>query len=157
MRHETGTHRGLWGCPDAPTGSLSPEQDHEPRQASLVGTDGRIPGRERRAWPSTFWAQTSCPLPAVRLSCIFSNQTDRQTSPRRQPPPHPLPCPSAGCSHLYSCVCTALHLRQQTSYLYLSQKGAGASKPLPASCSWQHSNYFLSWVLPATGTLAGTT
>lgn len=156
MRHETGTHRGLWGCLDAPTGSLSPEQDNEPRQASLVGTDGRIPGRGRRAGQAPSGHKPHAPCQQCNSPEHSQTRlTDRQA---QEDSPHSTPYHAQVLAAPTSIpVCTALHLRQQTSYLYLSQKGAGASKPLPASCSWQHSNYFLSWVLPATGTLAGTT
>lgn len=83
--------------------------------------------------------------------CPFPNQTNRQTSPQRQlPPARPqalaVPPPF---------LCVSLSTSANRPAIYNSGKGARAANPLPASCAWQHSNYFLSWVLPAMGTLAG--
>lgn len=145
LRQEAGTSKCLGDCHDALTSGLSPKQEHAPWQANLVGT----PSRKRRASSQHRPSAPSWP----GLLPLHLPEPDRQTGPRRQLTPL---YPQALAAPTSIPVWSALHL-QQTGYLYLSGKGAGVPKSLPASCSWQHSNYFLSWVLPATGTLAGAT
>lgn len=129
---------GLWGCCDAP---------HDPWQARLGGQMGRP--QEGEEGPQTG------PLPGHRphgpsFPFPLPNRNDRQA---QEDSPHPVPLALAARTSIP--VCTALRLHQEPSYFYLSGKGAQASKPpVPFSCSWQCSNYFLSWMLPAMGTLA---
>lgn len=94
--------------------------------------------QERESWQASLWGQMESQgrralarrllqpdlgllIPSVPLPWWFPHP-DLQTRPRRQPAPQ-FPPPVVRTSIP---ECTALHLRPETSYLYLSRKGARA-------------------------------
>lgn len=116
------------------------------------GQMGEPQAREGGPQTGTLSAQTTGAFQA-RATPLAPSQITLTHKPEKTapPPPQALAAPTS------IPLRTALHLHHQTGCFYLSGKGAGASECLPASCSWQLSNYFLSWSPPATGTQAGAT
>lgn len=92
----------------------------------VCGDRWEAPGWKRRALARHFIDTDLNPFPWP------FRHPDQQTCPRRQPAPRfpPLAVPTSILE------CTALHLRPETSYLYLSRKGARPPASFP-SPSWQ--------------------